>query len=111
MKRNITCIICPRGCEMEAELTGGGVSVSGFGCARGRQYAENELIRPVRTLTTTVVLRDGSVIPVRTDRPVPKERMFDCMEAVRGVKELPDCSPGSVVIADVCGTGADLIVD
>ncbi|MBR7061711.1 MAG: DUF1667 domain-containing protein, partial [Clostridia bacterium] len=54
MKRKIICIICPRSCEMEAEVVDGAVNVTGFGCQRGKRYAEAECINPVRTVTSTV---------------------------------------------------------
>ena len=43
MIKKLTCIECPLGCEIEAEVDGEQlVSVSGYGCLRGKKYAESE---------------------------------------------------------------------
>ena len=54
MKRNLTCIICPRGCALTAEITESGVTVTGNACPKGEEYAINECTNPVRTVTATV---------------------------------------------------------
>ena len=41
MKRKLTCIECPIGCEIAVELEDGKVvSLTGNGCPRGKVYAE-----------------------------------------------------------------------
>ena len=54
MKRNMICIICPRGCAMTAEVNGETVTVTGHTCPRGEEYAINECLHPVRTVTATI---------------------------------------------------------
>ncbi|MBE7045780.1 MAG: DUF1667 domain-containing protein [Ruminococcaceae bacterium] len=105
MKRNLTCIICPIGCALEVELEGKQViSVSGNTCPRGKAYAETECTNPQRTVTTTVRCEDGRVLPVKTDRPIPKEKMSECMKIInQTVAPLP-ISIGDVIIKDVCGS-------
>ena len=44
MKKQFTCIVCPNGCEIEAEVENGQViSVTGHTCPRGEQYVRQEL--------------------------------------------------------------------
>ena len=77
MTRNLTCIVCPLGCDLTVELADGKVlSVSGNTCPRGKKYAETECIAPMRTVTSTVRCDDGSLVSVKTDSPIPKEKMF-----------------------------------
>ena len=104
MKRELTCIVCPRGCQMVVELEGKNVlSVSGNFCPRGKTYAETECTHPTRTVTTTAKCSDGSLVSVKTDRPIPKENMMDCMRMVNGsVVSLP-VSVGDVILEDVFG--------
>ena len=110
MKRKIICIICPRSCEIEAEVVDGAVNVTGFGCQRGKRYAEAECINPVRTVTSTVCVEGRAPLPVRTDKPVPKAKMFECMREIAKVKALPpDLHMGDVILEIICGTGANLI--
>ena len=104
MKRELTCIVCPRGCLLTVDYEGKTInSVSGNICPRGKTYAENECINPMRTLTTTMRCNDGSVVSVRTNGTVPKDKLFECMEIVNSkVVQLP-VSVGEVVIEDLFG--------
>ena len=109
--RNMTCIVCPMGCQLTVELENGEVkSVSGNTCPRGKQYAIDECIHPMRTITSTARTENGEVIPVKTDRTVPKEMMFDCMKEInRAVVKLP-AKIGDVVVENILGTGANVVV-
>lgn len=111
MVRELTCIVCPKGCQMKVELDGGKVvDVSGHTCPRGKQYAIDECTHPMRTITSTVRAANGSVVPVKTSTTVPKELMFDCMKAINAaVIELP-AQIGDVVIENLLGTGADVVI-
>ena len=111
MKRNLTCIVCPIGCQLSVTLENGVVTeVTGNTCPRGKQYAIDECTNPVRTVTSTVRTVGGGVIPVKTDRPIPKELMFDCMDEIdRAVAALP-AHIGDVVIENLLGTGANVII-
>ena len=104
MERNLTCIVCPLGCSLKVELDGKNVvSVSGNTCKRGEVYAHNECTNPQRTVTTTVKCSDGSVIPVKTDTTIPKEKMEECVKIINTtVSDLP-ISVGDVIIKDVFG--------
>jgi len=104
-KRELTCIVCPRGCQLVVELDGKDVlSVSGNICKRGKMYAENECTNPMRTVTTTVKTSDGGVVAVKTETTIPKEKMFECMEIINATTvELP-VKIGDVIIEDVFGS-------
>ncbi len=110
MKRELTCIVCPKGCQLTVELDGKNViSVQGYTCKRGLTYAETECTAPMRTLTTTAAVVGGGVVPVKTDRTVPKELLFDCMKAVNEVRVPADAKLGDIVIENVLGTGANIV--
>ena len=105
MKRELTCIVCPVGCQLVVEIENGAVtSVCGNTCPRGKKYAEDECIRPMRTVTSTVKCSDGSVVSVKTDRTIPKDKIFECMKIINNtIKDLPVCV-GDVIIEDVFGS-------
>ncbi len=111
MVRELTCIVCPKGCPLKVELENGAVvNVTGFTCPRGKQYAIDECTHPMRTITSTVRAENGEVVPVKTNTTVPKELMFDCMREInRAVVTLP-AHIGDVVIANILGTGADVVI-
>ena len=109
--RNMTCIVCPMGCQLTVEFENGEVkSVSGNTCPRGKQYAIDECIHPMRTITSTARTENGEVIPVKTDRTVPKELMFECMKEInKAVVKLP-AKIGDVAVENILGTGANVVV-
>lgn len=104
MERELTCIVCPRGCQMKVVFEGGEVlSVTGNACARGKTYAIAECTNPQRTVTSTVRCEDGSVLPVKTETTIAKADMEACMRAINAaVAKLP-VSIGDVIIEDACG--------
>ena len=104
MKRTLTCIVCPLGCTLEAEVTNGSVIVSGNTCKRGASYAESECIAPKRVVTSTVRSQNGKLIPVKTDAPIPKEKISECMKQINAAScDLP-ISIGDVIIKDIFGS-------
>lgn len=110
MKRELTCIVCPKGCQLTVELDGKKVvSVEGYTCKRGLTYAETECTAPMRTLTTTAAVAGGGVVPVKTDRTIPKEMLFECMKAINEIRVPADAKLGDVVIENILGTGANVV--
>ncbi len=108
----LTCICCPVGCAVGLDLEGGDiVRVSGNSCKRGDEYARQEYTAPVRVITASVLLRGGSLarVPVKTARPVPKDRIFDVMDAIRAIAAEAPVHSGDVLCADIAGTGAPLV--
>ncbi|MFA5562411.1 MAG: DUF1667 domain-containing protein [Eubacteriales bacterium] len=108
--KTMTCILCPRGCELEVTLENGRfAAVKGNTCARGKGYAQDETTHPVRTLTTTVRMTNGGLLPVKTSKPLPKELLFRAMEEVNRLMAPADTEIGTVLLADLLGTGADVV--
>ncbi len=111
MKRELTCIVCPIGCQLRVTLEDGIVTeVTGNTCPRGKQYAIDECTNPVRTITTTARTTDGGVIPVKTDKPIPKDLMFSCMQEINKATVTLPAHIGDVVIENLLGTNANVVV-
>ena len=106
----LICIVCPKGCHLHVDEANG-YQVTGNGCPRGAEYGKIELTHPTRVVTSTVRCAGGRYprCPVKTDRPVPKERIFDVMRALDGVELAAPVRTGQVVLENVCGTGADVV--
>lgn len=106
MKRELTCIICPRGCLLTAEVENGVVTVSGNGCPRGATYAETECTHPQRTVTSTVRVanRENTMVSVKTREPVDKADMFKVIKRLRAAAVNAPVAIGDILLADVCGT-------
>lgn len=106
MKREMICIGCPLGCQLCAKLTETGefVSVSGNTCKRGAEYARTECTDPRRTLTTTLRCADGGVVAVKTEQPIPKDRLLEAMKQLNQMIVLLPVSIGDVLALDVFGS-------
>lgn len=113
MIREFTCIVCPNGCGIQAELADGELrSLSGAACPRGEVYVRQELTDPRRNIATSVLV-EGGVLPlasVRLTEPIPKDRVFDAMEQIKKVRLKAPVQAGTVVIRGILGYGADVIV-
>ena len=112
--KELTCVVCPAGCKISVVIDDSGkiTEMSGYTCARGQKYAESEVTAPVRTLTSTVVLlTDGGkkMLPVRTDKPIPKGGLFEAMRLVRKIRVASPVKMGDVIAADFIEDGTNLI--
>ncbi len=116
MNKTITCIVCPLGCELSVsyELKDGkatDITVGGNTCIRGEKYAVTELTDPHRTLTTTIRTEggSGSLLPVRSSKAIPKDKLFEGMAIVNAAKATLPVKAGQVIIADFVVPGIDLV--
>jgi CxxC motif-containing protein len=109
--RELTCIVCPRGCSLKVTFTEDGKigTITGNACKRGVTYAENECTHPRRTVTSTVRLASGGVVAVKTADTVPKEDTFRVMKEINGVTAPADVKIGDVIIENVAGTGVKVV--
>lgn len=108
------CIGCPLGCRLEVDEDEAGhsiVEVRGFSCRRGKEYAVQEHTAPQRTVTTTVGINGGiwPRLPVRTSVPVPKDKVVVVCHRLAAVCVQAPVQLGQVIVADVAGTGCDVI--
>ena len=106
----IQCIGCPTGCGGEVIMENGAVvELSGFTCDVGRAYAAEEVVAPKRMVTTTVRVEGGALplLPVVSDRPIPKGSIFACLRLLRGVTVTAPVAADSVVLADALGLGVN----
>jgi len=112
MVKNITCIECPVGCALSVDIENCRViKVSGNKCPKGEAYAASEVENPLRVLTSAVLSQDLSLkmIPVRTDKPIPKSRILDAMAEIKKLKVNKPLSVGEVIVNNFLGLGVNLI--
>ena len=111
-KRELICIGCPMGCALTVELEGNEViSVIGDTCKRGDDYARKEVTNPTRIVTSTVKVANGvlAAVSVKTEKDIPKGRIFDCVRALKDVTVTAPVHIGDVIMKDVAGTGVNVI--
>lgn len=101
----LVCIVCPASCTLRARPGGGGVEVKDAGCIRGVEYARQELTNPVRYVMSVVRVRNGDlpVVPVITNKPVPRDRVPDVMRATANIDLEAPVELGQVILENVCG--------
>lgn len=105
----MVCIVCPRGCHLKIDDD---LNVTGNFCLRGKKYALNELTQPTRNVTTTVKVlnRDHTVVSVKTDKDIDKEKMFDVIKLANTLSVNAPCHVGDIIAHHICGSGVNLVI-
>jgi CxxC motif-containing protein len=88
--RRYTCIVCPTCCDLETD----GVDVNGARCPKGEAFARQEMISPLRVITTTLRCETPNgvrMLPVKTACPVPLALIPEVMKQVKALRlsEIP----------------------
>ncbi len=112
MLKEYVCIMCPRGCEMEAETNGKElISVTGNLCPKGKDYIFQELTAPKRNIATSVLVKGGELplASVRLTKPIPREDIFRAMEQIRRTEVQAPVFIDQVIIGNLLGTGSNVI--
>lgn len=105
----ITCIMCPMGCPLDIVQDNEAITVSGNTCKRGEIYGKQEIISPKRMVTSLAKVKGGGVVSVKTNDVIDKARMFEVLEALRGVEVIKPVYIGDIILSDVCGTKVDIV--
>ncbi len=107
-KRNLTCIMCPLGCQLTVLKDGDDITVTGNNCKRGEIFGKEEVTCPMRIVTSSVKTEKG-VRACKTSKPVPKSMIFEVMKEIEKLR-LKNVRFGEVVIKNVLNTGADIVI-
>ncbi len=108
----LTCVLCPVGCELEVcRDDSGNPQVQGNQCDKGIPFAVEEVLYPKRNLATSVPVRGtaAKMVSVRLSDRVPREMIFPILAEIARLRPEAPVRRGPVLIADILGTGADVI--
>ena len=94
--KEVICICCPCGCHLQVDPEND-YNVTGNACPNGAAYGSEELTHPTRIITSTVRV-EGGLYP-----RCPVKTALDLVTLHAPVRT------GQVVLADVCGTGVDVV--
>lgn len=111
-KREMICISCPLGCDMEVELQDGQViNVTGNTCPRGKIYAQKECTNPTRIVTSSVFVKNGeiNVVSVKTEEDIPKGLIFECLKELKKVEIEAPVKVGDIVVENILDTGVNIV--
>ena len=112
MIKNMICIECPKSCMLSVDIENCQVkNVTGAKCPRGIAYAIAEVQNPLRIFTATV-LADGlnlKLIPVRTDKPIPKKEILRAAEEIKKIRITKPIKAGGTIIENFLGLDVKLL--
>lgn len=125
----VVCIGCPKGCELELKTKDGkaidltdaeslaglkaeDIVVTGNSCPKGEAFGVQEVLNPTRVLCTSVrtTFPEQPVIAVRTSAEIPKAQLFEAMKIINDFTLDRKADVGEVIIKNILGSGADVIV-
>ena len=109
--RDLVCINCPLGCRLKVDdkdLTN--IKVRGNNCPRGAAYAKSEVTAPKRMVTSSVPVKGSTLsrVSVKTSQPIPKEKIFECLEIIKKVRCSAPVAIGDVLYVNICD-GVNLV--
>ncbi len=110
MKKKLVCIVCPMGCLLDVEVEND-YAVTGNQCKRGIGYAKKELTNPTRTVTSTVKIK-GSIhdrLPVKTDKEVSKNKVFEVMKILDSVIVTSPIKVGTIIVENIFGDNVNIV--
>jgi CxxC motif-containing protein len=108
----IICVICPNSCRLHVSVDDNyDVLVEGNQCKRGLEYGKQEYLDPKRTLITTMRIEGGflPLLPVRSNKEMPKGRIFEAVEEITKKSTKTPIKMGDVIIPNIFGLGIDII--
>ncbi|MBI4651363.1 DUF1667 domain-containing protein [Candidatus Desantisbacteria bacterium] len=112
MIKKMTCIECPKGCLIKITLENLQiVKIDGNICIKGKTYAGSEINNPLRIVTSSVLALGLplKMIPVRTDKPVSKDKIFEVMSLIKKVRVTKPVYAGDIIVTNILQSGANLI--
>ena len=112
MKGEYVCVVCPTSCTVHAEWNEKELlNIDRAQCKLAWAYVEGEIFDPRRMVSTTVSVRGGDLpmVSIKTDKPLPKDKMMELMSLVNHLETSAPIRIGDVIAADVLDTGINLV--
>ena len=107
--KHFPCIVCPACCELETD----GAEVNGARCPKGEGFALQEIIIPLRVLTTTVRCETPAgirMLPVKTATPVPLHQISNMVQEIKMLRVSGVPAMGSTISIEFSGESIVLLV-
>jgi CxxC motif-containing protein len=112
-EQEVICIVCPLGCRgrVITDEKNKVVKFEGYECKEGKEYAETEAEEPLRILTATVITESKirPLLPVKTNKPISKNKLKQCMRVLAKVRVKPPVSKGHIMVPNILDTGANIV--
>ena len=107
--KELTCIVCPRGCRLKVDDE---MNVYGNACPRGEKYAIQELTNPTRVVTSSIRVtnRPYTLVSVKTDKPIPKDKMFEVMEEINKLTVEAPTHIGQIIKEGILDLDSNIVI-
>ena len=85
--------------------------VTGNLCDKGPEWARQEIVNPMRTISSSVLVEQGDfpMVSVRTDSPISLKNIFKVMKEIKSVRVKAPVKIGDIVIEKVLGPPCNII--
>ena len=105
MNKKLMCVLCPNSCSLKIEYdekTRQIISVKGNKCKRGIGFAEQEINDPMRTLTFSVLVENGSLplVSTRSKKPIRLSQIFETAAKLKKICLQAPVNLGDVIYKD-----------
>ena len=110
--RTFTCIVCPRGCEIRAEIKDGKIiRTDGNQCTRGKDYVEQEIKEAKRVVMSVIKVKHGDfpTVSVKTDKPVPKRLIPKIMKKLARIEIEAPIKIGQRIMKNIIDTNINIV--
>jgi len=112
--KSLTCIVCPKSCVLRVEknkTTRTITAIQNAKCQRGTVWVTQELLHPVRSVCSSVLVENGTepLTGVRTNQPIPRDDVFTVMEAIKSCRVYAPVAMGDTVIENPGGVPCKVI--
>lgn len=110
--KELICINCPMGCHLSVDDSDkSNIIVTGNTCPRGKTYGINEVLHPLRMVTSSVRVKNGinKVVSIKTKEPIPKELIFEALNVLKDIELEAPVHIGDIIVKNVLNTNIDII--
>lgn len=113
--KELICVVCPNGCQLEVQIQEGETlqvgEITGSLCEKGPDWAEQEILNPMRTIASSVRVEHGDfpLVSVRTNAPIPLGKIFDVMKAIKELVVEAPVRIGDRLLENPAGTSCAVI--
>lgn len=109
--RELTCIVCPNGCNLQVNQDVDPWNIVGNLCPRGIEFVRKELTNPTRTVCSTARTSFAAArrLPVRTQGEVPLASVREVMSEISHLVVDREVRTGDTLIENAAGTGVAVI--
>ncbi len=114
-RKELICVICPNGCQLDAIIEDRAQvevkQITGHQCEKGLDWAEQELVNPMRSIASSIIVDGGDfpLVSVRTDSPIPLKNILDVMQAIKSARAKAPVWIGDIIIQNPAGTSCNII--